>query len=210
MVRCTVRLSSRACAQISSEATRYKTSASVSVLATAPKSTPRPGTTFMPDSRSAKALSPRARAAAMACALVIPAGSCRPMTPLNSRSVAWPRMRGTTTPITVPVIPSVITVMLIRRCGASRFTSRAAEPQKSRDRPVGAGAGKPRGSRVVATVIARPRLDLIARRPPTASRRTPHRWRSRPAAIHGCPNPPVSRHRPRLPGRPGLRSKYVG
>lgn len=43
------------------------------------------------------------------------------------------------TPIVVPAIPSVITAMLSRRCGASRFTSRAADPQKSRDRMFGAG-----------------------------------------------------------------------
>ena len=63
MVRCTTTLSSRACSQISSAATRYNPSASSSVRPTAPKSTPRPGTTFMPDNRSANVLSPRARAA---------------------------------------------------------------------------------------------------------------------------------------------------
>jgi hypothetical protein len=51
---CTVTFSSRACTQISSAAIRYMTNASASVRATAPKSTPWPGTTFIPDSRSAK------------------------------------------------------------------------------------------------------------------------------------------------------------
>ena len=74
MVRCTITLSSRACIQINSAATRYSPSASSRVRPTAAKSTPRPGTTFMPDSRSAKVLSPRARAAAMACSLVMPGG----------------------------------------------------------------------------------------------------------------------------------------
>ena len=94
IVRCTVTLSIRACSQISSAAIRYRPSASSSVRPTAAKSTPTPGTTFIRDSRSANVLSPRARAAATACSFVMPAGSCRPITPLNNRSVAWPRMRG--------------------------------------------------------------------------------------------------------------------
>ena len=134
MVRCTATLSSRACSQTSSAATRYSPSASSSVRPTAPKSTPRPGTTFMPDSRSANVLSPRARAAAMACSFVSPAGSWRPITPLNNRSVAWPRMRGPITPIAMPPTPSRITVAVSPRCGVSRLTSRIAEPLKSRDR----------------------------------------------------------------------------
>ena len=76
------------------------------------------------------------------------------MTPLNSRSVAWPRIRGTTTPIAVPVMPSAITVMLSRRCGASRFTSRVADPQKSRDRAAGVVAPPRRA--VVAMVTRAP------------------------------------------------------
>ncbi len=62
IVRCTTVLSSRACSQTNSAATRYSPIASASVRPTAPKSTPCPGTTFMPDSRSAKLSSPLALA----------------------------------------------------------------------------------------------------------------------------------------------------
>ena len=92
----------------------------------------------MPDSRSAKVLSPRARAASMACSLVRPAGSWRPITPLNNKSVAWPRIRGPMTPIAIPPMPSRITAAVNPRCGVSRLTNRIAEPLKSRDRSVGA------------------------------------------------------------------------
>ncbi|CKT49251.1 Uncharacterised protein [Mycobacterium tuberculosis] len=177
-----MRLSSRACAQIISAAARYSANASASVRSTAAKSTPWPGTTFIPDSRSAKVLSPRARAEATACALVIPPGSPRPITPLNSKSVAWPRIRGTMTPIVVPAIPSVITAMLSRRCGASRFTSRAADPQKSRDRMFGGGlAARGRAPGGAVTLHPRPWRSAIVRR------RIRHRWGNRPAAFRGCP-----------------------
>lgn len=77
------------------------------------------------------------------------------MTPLNSKSVAWPRIRGTITPIAVPASPSVITAMLSLRCGASCFTNRTAELQKSRDRPAG-GAATPRVAMPVDEVMGHP------------------------------------------------------
>ena len=196
MVFCNVTFSNRACAQSNSAAIKYRARARARVRPTASKSTPRPGTTFIPDSRSAKALSPRARAAVTACALVIPAGSRRPITPLNSRSVAWPRIRGTTMPIAVPVMPSVMTAALSRRCGASRFTRRDAEPQKLRERDaVGCGAA-PRGRSLMA-VTARPGL----RRSSIAMRRTLRRRGSRPIAIRGSPCRRSSHCRQRSPGR---------
>lgn len=109
-------------------------------------------------------------------------GSPRPITPLNSKSVAWPRIRGTMTPIVVPAIPSVITAMLSRRCGASRFTSRAADPQKSRDRMFGGGlAARGRAPGGAVTLHPRPWRSAIVRR------RIRHRWGNRPAAFRGCP-----------------------
>ena len=59
---------------------------------------------------------------------------------------------------------------------------RSPEVAGPRGRRWGHAAGGPRRS------PSPPRV-LIARRPPTASRRIPRRWRSRSAAIHGCPVP---------------------
>ncbi len=205
MVFCTVALSSRICTQSNSATTKYRTRASASVRRTAAKSTPWPGTTFIPDSRSAKALSPRARAAATACALVIPAGRCRPMAPLNSRSVAWPRTRGMMTPMTVPVTASVSTPAASHRCGASRFIRRPVEPQKSRDRIACGGGAAPRGRWSIGPFTAPPR----SRRSPTARWRIRHKWHSRPVAIRGCRRRRSPRCRRRPPGRPVRQSKSV-
>ena len=169
IVRCTTTLSSRACSQTSSAATRYSASASSRVRPTAAKSTPRPGTTFIPDSRSAKVLSPRARAAAIACSLVMPAGSWRPITPLNNRSVACPRMRGPMTPIAMPPTPSSD-----HRGGQAALRGQPLEQPHRRSREVArprlsAPARSPRiGRRHRGRVTA----CLRPQRPPTASRRT--------------------------------------
>ncbi len=109
-----------------------------------------------------------------------------------------------------------------RRAGDAQRDHRDAQPPLRRKpfRPAGPPNPRSRGTawpwglglasrlppRVVATVMACPAL----RRPPTASRRIPRRWRSRPAAIRACPNPPASRRRRRSLGRPGRRSKCVG
>ncbi len=191
MVRWMITLSRRACTHITRAASRYRASASSSVRPIASKSTPRPGMTFIPDSRSAKVPSPRARAASIACALVIPAGSSRPTTPLNSRSVACPRISGPTTPIAMPTTPSTSTIVVGSRCGVSRLTNRSAEPVKSLDRS--AGVSRPAFSRrPTGPVTVDP---WRRRRRPTANRRTARTPGSRRAARRAYRYPRPRRRR---------------
>ena len=189
IVRWTVTFSSRACTQTSSAAIRYSPSASSSVRPTAPKSMPAPGVTFILDNRSANVPSPRARAASTACCLVMPAGSRRPITPLNNRSVACPRMRGPITPIAMPPMASPITAAVSPRCGVRRFTSRMAVPRKSRDRSAGA-CSMPRIGIRNDPVMAQPRV-----RPLTANQRTRRTVGTRRSAIRGFRRPPRARRR---------------
>ena len=200
IVRCTVTLSNRDWAQTISAASRYSTSASSSVRPTAAKSTPTPGVTFIRDNRSANIPSPRARAAATACSLVMPVGSCRPITPLNNRSVAWPRIRGPTTPTAIPPMPSAITAEVKPRCGVSRFNSRIAVRRKSRDRSGGGGVP----SRIAIRIGA-----LIGPPPRPANQRTPRTRGTRRAEIRGCRSRPLGRRRRRRSDRLRRQSKSV-
>ncbi len=201
IVRCTVTLSNRNWAQTISAASRYSTSASSSVRPTASKSTPTPGVTFIRDNRSANMLSPRARAAATACSFVMPAGSCRPITPLNNRSVAWPRIRGPITPIAIPPTPSAITAEVNPRCGVSRFNSRIAVRRKSRDRS-GGGACTRRASPSASarSSVPPPRRCESANSAYSGIRR---------AAIRGCRSRRLGRRRRRRCGRLRRPSKCV-
>ena len=166
-------------------------SASKRVRPTAAKSTPRPGTTSMPLSRSAKLLSPRPLASAIASDLVIPAGNCRPITPLNSRSVACPRTRGPITESATPPSDNANTPAIAARCARSRRSRRRAEAAKSRDRmsPGSVIAAGPR--RIGGAVTA----GLPPRRLPPGSRRTRGTAGSDPTVRRGDPIPP-SGHRP--------------
>ena len=166
-----------------SAATRYMPNANSSVRPTAVKSTPAPGTTFIPLNRSAKVPSPRARAAAIACSLVIPAGSCLPMTPLNNRSVAWPSTLGPITERAMPPMDSVRTAAIGPRCGRRRRARRSAEPVKSRDRPAAGSSSMARAAPRIGGVVMAV-LPLPHRR--TVSRRIRHRPGSHSATHHAC------------------------
>src|SRR3954452_1377380 len=96
----------------------------------APKSMPCPGTTWLLVITLATLPCPEARAAAAACSVVSPAGSCRPRTPAKIRSVARPRIFGPATDRLTLVIASRTTPAIMPRSGARRPSSRRAEGPK--------------------------------------------------------------------------------
>src|SRR5690625_2435725 len=75
----------------------YTSSTSRIIWARAPKSMPCPGTTSIPLTISATCSWPPARSASTACSWVVPGGSIRPTTPLNTMSVARPSSAGPST-----------------------------------------------------------------------------------------------------------------
>src|SRR3954470_4431051 len=96
----------------------------------APKSMPWPGTTWLLVITLATLPCPAARAAAAACSVLSPAGSCRPRTPAKMRSVARPRIFGPATDRLTLVIASRTTPAIMPRSGARRPSSRRAEGPK--------------------------------------------------------------------------------
>ena len=108
------------------------TSTHTSTWASAVKSIPCPGTTCMALSMSASRSWPRARSAATACALVVPAGMREPITPEKMMSVAWPSTRGPVTVSATLAAPSASTTASSIRSGRSRPSSRRLERLKSR------------------------------------------------------------------------------
>src|SRR3954470_23810586 len=96
----------------------------------APKSMPWPGTTWLLVITLATLPCPAARAAAAACSVLSPAGSCRPRTPAKMMSVARPRIFGPATDRLTLVIASRTTPAIMPRSGARRPTSRRAEGPK--------------------------------------------------------------------------------
>ncbi|RAO55824.1 hypothetical protein ONO86_00901 [Micromonospora noduli] len=91
---------------------------------------PTPGTTSIRASMSAKLSLPLARAAATACSAVVPAGSCRPITPVKIRSVAWPRIFGPATLNPTLTTANVMIAARCSRCERSRPSSRRADGPK--------------------------------------------------------------------------------
>src|SRR3954468_1644275 len=96
----------------------------------APKTMPCPGTTWLLVITLATLSFPAARAAAAACSVVSPAGSCRPRTPAKMRSVARPRIFGPATDRPTLVMASRTTPAIMPRSGARRPSSRRAGGQK--------------------------------------------------------------------------------
>src|SRR3954469_3614436 len=88
---------------------------------------PCPGTTWLLVITLATLSFPAARAAAAACSVVSPAGSCRPRTPAKMRSVARPRILGPATDRLTLVIASRTTPAIMPRSGARRPSSRRGE-----------------------------------------------------------------------------------
>jgi hypothetical protein len=97
------------------------------------KSMPRPGTTLIALSMSANRPLPCSRSRATACALLIPAGSRPPMTPLKMMSVACPRMRGPSTDSVTLVTAQPSASATDTRSGRSMPSSRLPDPLKSKD-----------------------------------------------------------------------------
>src|SRR5689334_7037228 len=97
---------------------------------TAVKSMPIPGITSWATIRLATVFWPAARAPSAACWVVSPAGSCRPITPAKTRSVAWPRIFGPTTLRITLTTPSTTVTATPNFSGASRANSRFADGPK--------------------------------------------------------------------------------
>ena len=214
-VRATTPASTRACAHVHTADTTYSTSTTIRTCARASKSTPCPGVTVIPDSRSAALSLPLARAASIACCWVMPAGSRRPMTPSKMIVVALPRSLGPSTARLTPATARTRTTVTSTRSGPSRRRSRRADGQKSIDFSAGMPAliAKAAGPRVGggrcgfgggSTRCPPCPLTPPLLRPAAATARSPRTSGRSRRARRADPDPPP--RRPRAP-RSGRRRR---